>query len=350
MDSTIISIFNKVFSYLNKNNLKEFNDISKPKVLYEIGLEMDKNLFSGINMPITGGEDNLDTRISELTEISEYYLNISKPPDFIPTQKFKEEIELIDVIGLANKEYKNVYNFAILIIISMFFCKNKQNFIQKMKILSKNEKNFIFEQIQLYSNSSIDIIQDENNIENVDENMQNKLKDMEVKYSNLMKELTEVKNRNKELEKIISDKENEINLLNAQLLNIKKDTKGNDNIKANNEIIDYEKKYYDELKISENLKEENAKLNEVINIMTYNFNEEDNNNNKITNLEKDVKRLEKEKEELKLRFQKEFELMSSAIYNLGFQFWALKVEDKEKFNENESWLIKERIKQYNGDY
>ena len=53
---------------------------------------------------------------------------------------------------------------------------------------------------------------------------------------------------------------------------------------------------------------------------------------------------------IKNHFNKEFELMASAIYNLGFQFWSLKYEDSQKLKQNENWLVRERIKQYNGDY
>ena len=79
--------------------------------------------------------------------------------------------------------------------------------------------------------------------------------------------------------------------------------------------------------------------------------ESDMNNIRMNDeIEKRIKQYEKEKEELKNHYEKEFELMSSAIYNLGFQFWSLKCEDSEKLKQNENWLVRERIKQYNGDY
>ena len=66
--------------------------------------------------------------------------------------------------------------------------------------------------------------------------------------------------------------------------------------------------------------------------------------------EKEKEKFKIENDNLKMHFDKEFELMSSVIYNLGFQFWSLKCEDSEKLKQNENWLVKERIKQYNGDY
>ena len=108
-----------------------------------------------------------------------------------------------------------------------------------------------------------------------------------------------------------------------------------DNNTNNNKNNIIEKNKYDEImKINEDLKLENDQLNELIKVME----------NKIENKD------EKEFEDIKKRYEKEFELMASAIYNLGFQFWSLKLEDSEKLKQNENWLVRERIKQYNGDY
>ena len=106
MEAKIINILNKIFICLKESSLKKIEDVSNPKILYNIACELDPNIKSKIDIPITG-EDNIKIRISELNEISEIYLTILKSSEFIPTDKFNEEIELIDIIGLANKE-KNI--------------------------------------------------------------------------------------------------------------------------------------------------------------------------------------------------------------------------------------------------
>lgn len=58
----------------------------------------------------------------------------------------------------------------------------------------------------------------------------------------------------------------------------------------------------------------------------------------------------KETEEERNKLQKEFELISSAMYNLGVKFWNMKYDYEHKINQTPSWLIKERQKQLNGDY
>ena len=420
MEQNILSLFNKLFISLQKQNIKSFEDLSNPKILYEIGLEIDKEAFSQIDSTSISGEDNLSIRISELNEICETFLNIPKPPEFIPTKKFKDEIELIDIIGLANKEQKNIYNFSILIIICLFYCEKHEYFTSLINKLEKVDQEFVYDLVGTYAISSkrkddkndgdmnkinnssnktenidylkkIEILEKELKIEKekeqklkIVENEYNNIKDkflsIESKYSRLINEINEVKNENKKLEKLIDEKNKKIGILQNKLdekiriikerdqqlnkeieigmeLNTKiSELNSNNNKNKNN--IDYENKYNEELAINDELKNENLKLNDLISIMEDKLNEKNNeemendmnNIRMIEELEKKMKKTEKEKEDIKNHFNKEFELMASAIYNLGFQFWSLKYEDSQKLKQNENWLVRERIKQYNGDY
>ena len=418
MEAKIINILNKIFICLKESSLKKIEDVSNPKILYNIACELDPNIKSKIDIPITG-EDNIKIRISELNEISEIYLTILKSSEFIPTDKFNEEIELIDIIGLANKEKNILYNFMLLILITTFSSK-KKNFKEK---LTKEEITFIYNIINPYmiipenDIKDIEALSKINDISNKSDykykieqlekelklekeraskiklfeeqynNLKNKLSLIESKNTHLIKELMDEKNKVKNLEKIIDEKSNKMGILQNKLdekikiikerdiqlnkeieLNLelkfkleeinknkkKEEKQDNNNININNDI----NKYNDILKLNEELKNENNQLNEIIKVMESKLEEKNedeigeniNNIRLIEDLEKKIKKYEKEKEDSKIRYEKEFELMASAIYNLGFQFWSLKLEDSEKLKQNENWLVRERIKQYNGDY
>ncbi len=382
MENKIINIFNKIFLCLKDLNLKSFEDLSNTKILYEIGLELDNKIFSSLEVSITG-EDDLKTRISELNEISEAFLNILKSSEFIPTDKFKEEIELIDIIGLANKENNTIYNFSILILITMNFCQKKEN----LKLLNSDEQSILNNLINPYivsqseetehqSDYKTKIDQLEKELKSEKEraskiklfeeqynSLKKKISSLESKNVSLLKELLECKNTIKNLEKTIEEKNNKMGILQAKLeeknkllkekdIQLNKEMEStmdlkskleeiNNNDKNNNKIniienFEDNKKYKEALMTIDDLKIENNQLNEIIKVMEHKIEEK--------------KHDDKEKEELKSRYEKEFELMSSAIYNLGFQFWSLKLEDSEKLKQNENWLVRERIKQYNGDY
>ena len=70
---------------------------------------------------------------------------------------------------------------------------------------------------------------------------------------------------------------------------------------------------------------------------------------KKSQIENKLNTSEKEKEDLKTKFNDEFVLMSSVIYNLGFLYWSMKSDYEDKLKQNKGWLEMERIKQYNGD-
>ena len=382
MENKIINIFNKIFLCLKDLNLKSFEDLSNTKILYEIGLELDNKIFSSLEVSITG-EDDLKTRISELNEISEAFLNILKSSEFIPTDKFKEEIELIDIIGLANKENNTIYNFSILILITVNYSQKKEN----LKLLNSDEQSILNNLINPYiisqseetehqSDYKTKIDQLEKELKSEKEraskiklfeeqynSLKKKISSLESKNVSLLKELLECKNTIKNLEKTIEEKNNKMGILQAKLeeknkllkekdIQLNKEMEStmdlkskleeiNNNDKNNNKIniienFEDNKKYKEALMTIDDLKIENNQLNEIIKVMELKIEEKKND--------------DKEKEELKSRYEKEFELMSSAIYNLGFQFWSLKLEDSEKLKQNENWLVRERIKQYNGDY
>ena len=71
---------------------------------------------------------------------------------------------------------------------------------------------------------------------------------------------------------------------------------------------------------------------------------------KNNQMENKLNSSEKEKDDLKNKFNDEFVLMSSVIYNLGFLYWSMKSDYEDKLKQNKGWLEMERIKQYNGDY
>ena len=374
MEEKIIKIYNKIFICLKDTNLKSLEDLSNTKILYDIGLELNKKIFSSLDASITG-KDDLKIRISELNEISEAFLTVLKSSKFTPTDKFKQEIELIDIIGLANKEQKTIYNFSLLILITIFYSS-------KIHLLNSEELSTINTLINTYIESNtennsqqsdykikIEKLEKELEIEKERaekiklfeeqyNNLKKKISNLETKNTNLLKELMESKNKIKSLEKLLEEKNNKMGILQAKLdekiklikerdiqlnkeiesnmeLKFKLDELNSDN-KNNIETIEVNNKYKEILQLNEDLKIENSQLNEIIKVMEIKMEEKTFD--------------EKEKEELKNRYEKEFELMSSAIYNLGFQFWSLKLEDSEKLKQNENWLIRERIKQYNGDY
>ena len=101
------------------------------------------------------------------------------------------------------------------------------------------------------------------------------------------------------------------------------------------------------LKVSQNDTQNDSKIQ---NIIAQYESQLDEILEKKSQIENRLNSSEKEKDDLKNKFNDEFVLMSSVIYNLGFLYWSMKSDYEDKLKQNKGWLEMERIKQYNGDY
>ncbi len=169
---------------------------------------------------------------------------------------------------------------------------------------------------------------------------------------NLKKELEEFKEENLFLKNLSQQKEFEINELHSIIKMLEE---------KQNEFQQIQDENNSEMEILKNtmvLKEDTIKelnesiyaLNEKINLFQ---NEIFSLNNRM-NFEQNKKLeefdiLKKENIETKNRYEKEFELIASSIYNLGLNYWSLKLSTSNEVNEKPSWLKRERRKYYDGD-
>lgn len=169
---------------------------------------------------------------------------------------------------------------------------------------------------------------------------------------NERKEIKVLKEENQFLKELIEQKEYEINELNSIIKMLEE--KQADFIQQSEEQVNET----EILKKTISLKEDTIReLNESINALNEKINlfqNEIHNLNDRSNFEHNKKLeefdlLKKENLETKDRYEKEFELIASSIYNLGLNYWSLKLSTSNELNEKPSWLKRERKKYYDGD-
>jgi hypothetical protein len=200
------------------------------------------------------------------------------------------------------------------------------------------------------------------------ESSDKELNKMKKDYKNIKEEKDNLENLVTELEKKLEE----------NIINYRKMKKGEEKEDESNYVQllrakeDYIKQL--EIKISklEILKSENLRLKEEKQKELNSFNNDMKNNimyylDKINSLEKEletkinnneslkkkdeeIELLKKEILEIKDRYEKEFELISSSLYNLGLNYWSMKLEYTQKLSEKPTWLVKERQKYFNGDF
>ena len=200
----------------------------------------------------------------------------------------------------------------------------KRNTMDKEKrpqTVNTNNNNLCIDEFRLYINNLENLLRDTLN-ENVklkqqlngytSKKNQIDIKKLQAKADDLAKNYSKGKIYLNDLEKKIGPSK-QLN----QVLKITNDTQGDSNIQ--NIIAKYE-----------------SQLDEIL--------------EKKSQLENKLNKSEKDKDDLKNKFNDEFVLMSSVIYNLGFLYWSMKSDYEDRLKQNKGWLEMERIKQYNGDY
>jgi len=166
------------------------------------------------------------------------------------------------------------------------------------------------------------------------------------------KELIALLEEKKYLNKLIEQKEFEFNeqntiikmLENKQLEFIQQNEESLSEIELLKKTISLKEDTIKEL--NENIYALNEKLNLFQNeILTLHDRLNYEHNKKL----EDIDQLKKDNIETKDRYEKEFELIASSIYNLGLNYWSLKLSTTNEIHEKPSWLKRERKKYYDGD-
>ena len=177
--------------------------------------------------------------------------------------------------------------------------------------------------------------------------------------TNLETLLRDTLNENLKLRQQVSELSGKKNQIDFKKLQTKVDELSKKYSKGKTYLTDLEKRMNGTRSINQNLKElnknmilsnDNSNDSKIQNIISKYESQIEAIMEKQTHIENKLNSSEKETDDLKNKFNDEFVLMSSVIYNLGFLYWSMKSDYEDKLKQNKGWLEMERIKQYNGDY
>ena len=359
----ILKTINSLFTFMINNPLNSSQEILDPNILKKIFTELDNDISKNLKLKY---DNSLTSTILNLTEAKTQLLNLLKKSKFSPNEKFNEEIEKIDVAKLSDKQEIYINNFIQLILISTLYCKERKTFTTKLNNENKVVLTYILKKyLKQKQNTSTSKEQFNRTTKigksplrkreiNVDDENSKKMKSIDKKkvknnedfYKTMGNAFQKMKINNDENEKELRDQlDNEISLTMEKDVTIKELEERL--ISSNNNENQLKKEL-------QNLNEKLEKQNKIINLY------QKNNSlikTKINDLEDEIKQLNVKlvkAKEIKSKFnpnifdncQKEFELISGAMYKLGVMFWGNKTENYNKTNEQNDWLEKERLKEF----
>ena len=177
--------------------------------------------------------------------------------------------------------------------------------------------------------------------------------------TNLETLLRDTLNENLKLKQQLNDLSTKKNQIDTKKLQTKVEELSKKYSKGKTYLTDIEKKLNGSRPLNQNMKELNKNIigandnsydSKIPNIIAQYESQIEAILEKKSHIENKLNSSEKEKDDLKNKFNDEFVLMSSVIYNLGFLYWSMKSDYEDKLKQNKGWLEMERIKQYNGDY
>lgn len=263
---------------------------------------------------------DLENVYKDYKSLNKKYCIIQKENENLINEKNNLDLMLKDLEEKLEKNTKNLESF-----------KENQNVKEEKnnenKSLSQSESEFIKvkkEEIKVEKISLKKEREKENDLINENKAFMNTIKQKEF-------ELNEVNS----IVRILEEKQNYLNQQNEDLFSEKKLLEKTIDLKA------------------DTIKEQNDNIS-TLNKKLELFQDEifllsDKLNMEIKRKADDIENCKKENDENKNRYEKEFELIASSLYNLGLNYWSMKISSANELNEKPSWLKKERKKYYDGD-
>ncbi len=295
--SEYLKCFNNIFKSLSKNPIKSHKQFVNTQLISKIGMEMDKEAFEKVSNNLIN-DQSFGILIADFTEIKNAFLNILKEPSFTPSPLF-DELKEFEVTGIAKYNEEETIKLEKLILLCIFFCKNKDSLIDIIDKLDESIQNVLYDDIlkNYISFEEDERVSIRNSIRNSFKPDQNQNNDRILYLENELAKEIENKNIIEKLKKELDlnkkenvNLKNKVNELEQKLIFSSKEIESLKNkLKINEEQSNSEKLLITKLKAEKESLEEDIKFIKSIN----NYVEEEKKKEPITN--------DLFKEELKLK-------------------------------------------------
>lgn len=362
-----LSILNNMFCYLQSEPLTSLSMLLNPFTLISICYEINNKSFNKL-------KENLTNNSSRSLVYSNLSNAINQMQYELVTKGSKENSIKINIIHLLNNDQVELVHLCNLLI-AYSFLTDQNTYKEKINNFDNEQRENVLTIIKGFHLSleetpkkEISISVETNNSVTRAENEDKDIKTKEILGSYII-QINELKKKNlmlikendilrKEMkEYIIREKENneKYDTLLKQCEELQEKLQENENSISNSSFrstSDTNQKW--DLSEQEYLRvilKKDAEIERLKGLLQTSSNDSKEKyseveNQRISEIEETYK---KELEDRNKSYESEFELMSSALYNIGLYYQKLKIETDHYQSDVPSWLIKNRQQYYSGD-
>ena len=362
-----LSILNNMFCYLQSEPLTSLSMLLNPFTLISICYEINNKSFNKL-------KENLTNNCSRSLVYSNLSNAINQMQYELVTKGSKENSIKINIIHLLNNDQVELVHLCNLLI-AYSFLTDQNTYKEKINNFDNEQRENVLTIIKGFHltleetpKKEISISVETNNSVTRAENEDKDIKTKEILGSYII-QINELKKKNlmlikendilrKEMkEYIIREKENneKYDTLLKQCEELQEKLQENENSISNSSFrstSDTNQKW--DLSEQEYLRvilKKDAEIERLKGLLQTSSNDSKEKyseveNQRISEIEETYK---KELEDRNKSYESEFELMSSALYNIGLYYQKLKIETDHYQSDVPSWLIKNRQQYYNGD-
>ena len=362
-----LSILNNMFCYLQSEPLTSLSMLLNPFTLISICYEINNKSFNKL-------KENLTNNCSRSLVYSHLSNAINQMQYELVTKGSKENSIKINIIHLLNNDQVELVHLCNLLI-AYSFLTDQNTYKEKINNFDNEQRENVLTIIKGFHltleetpKKEISISVETNNSVTRAENEDKDIKTKEILGSYII-QINELKKKNlmlikendilrKEMkEYIIREKENneKYDTLLKQCEELQEKLQENENSISNSSFrstSDTNQKW--DLSEQEYLRvilKKDAEIERLKGLLQTSSNDSKEKyseveNQRISEIEETYK---KELEDRNKSYESEFELMSSALYNIGLYYQKLKIETDHYQSDVPSWLIKNRQQYYSGD-
>ena len=362
-----LSILNNMFCYLKSEPLTSMSMLLNPFTLISICYEINHKSFNKL-------KENLTNNNSRSLVYSNLSNAINQMQYELVTKGSKENSIKINIIHLLNNDQDELVHLCNLLI-AYSFLTDQNTYKEKINNLDDEQKENVLNIIKGFHLTLNETPKKEitTNVESNNSMTSDAIEDKDTKTKEILGsyiiQINELKKKNlmlikendilrKEMkEYIIREKENNerYDTLLKQCEELQEKLKENENSISNSSFrstSDTNQKW--DLSEQEYLRvilKKDAEIERLKGLLQTSSNDSKEKyseveNQRISEIEETYK---KELEDRNKSYESEFELMSSALYNIGLYYQKLKIETDHYQSDVPSWLIKNRQQYYNGD-